>query len=63
VLVYTVEKMSSIASAAMTIAMIAVFLLAFGGVRLLMKGGSRKQGALMLAAALVLLANVLIWTV
>ena len=55
--------MSSIASAAMTVAMIAVFLLTFGGIKLLVGGKNRKQGGLMLAAAAVLLANVLIWTV
>ena len=55
--------MSSIAAAAMTIAMIAVFLLALGGVKLLIGRRNRKQGGLMLAASLVLLVNVLIWTV
>ena len=46
----------------MALAMIAVFALTFGGVRLLTSAGNRKQGGLMLLAALVLLANVLIWT-
>ena len=55
--------MNWLASAALSIAMIAVFLLAAGGVTLLRRGRHRKQGVLMLVAAAVLLGNVLIWTV
>lgn len=44
------------------IAMIAVFALVSGGVWLLRRGGDAKRGWLMLTAALVLLGNVLIWT-
>ena len=44
------------------IAMIAVFALTFGAVTLLRRGDDRKRGWLMLAAAIVLLGNVLIWT-
>jgi hypothetical protein len=54
--------MSGLAAATMSVAMIAVFLLAGGGMVLLVRGQHRKQGALMLVAALVLLGNVLIWT-
>lgn len=55
--------MGELAAATMSVAMIAVFLLAGGGIVLLVHGQNRKQGALMLVAALVLLGNVLIWTV
>ncbi len=55
--------MGTIASAGMGIAMIAVFLLTAGGVRLIVRGQYRTQGWLMIVAALVLLGNVLIWTV
>jgi hypothetical protein len=55
--------MGTIASAAMGTAMIAAFLLTAGGIRLIVRGKYRKQGWLMVVAALVLFANVLIWTV
>jgi len=50
------------ASAAMAIAMIAAFLLVIGGVKLAMRREDRGRGLLMLAAAVVIVANVLIWT-
>ena len=46
----------------MSIGVIAVFLLTGGGVRLI-RLGQRRKAALMIAAALVLLLNLLIWTV
>lgn len=46
---------------ALSIAMIAVFLLGGGGIRLLVKRRDRKRGILMLVAALVIAANVAIW--
>jgi hypothetical protein len=55
--------MGTIASAALGIAMIAVFLLTAGGIRLIRRGEYRQQGWLMIVAAMVLLGNVLIWTV
>lgn len=42
--------------------MLVAFVLAFGGVRMIAKGGDRKKGALMLVCAAVFVANVLIWT-
>ena len=54
--------MQGFAAAAMASAMIAAFLLAIGGVRLEMRRDDRKRGWLMLGAAIVLLGNVLIWT-
>lgn len=55
--------MGWLAATTLSVTMIAVFLLAGGGAVLLVRGHNRKQGALMLVAALVLLGNVLIWTV
>lgn len=46
----------------MGIAMLAVLALAWGGVAVLRRG-DRQRGILMLICALVILANVLIWTV
>jgi ribose/xylose/arabinose/galactoside ABC-type transport system permease subunit len=54
---------SSTFSLFLGIAMLAVFALVLGGVSLLRGGKDRKRGWLMLAAAFVLLGNVLIWTV
>lgn len=45
-----------------TLAMFAVFGLTAGAVVLLKRGQDRRRGWLMLVAAVVLLANVLIWT-
>ena len=45
------------------LAMIAAFLLVVFGVRLAVKGGDRKRGILMVAAALVLIGSVVILTV
>jgi hypothetical protein len=55
-------EMGTVAAATLTIAMIAVFLLAVGGIRLVMRGKERQKGWLMIVAAMVLLGNVLIWT-
>lgn len=46
----------------MGIATLAVLALAWGGVTVLRRG-DRQRGVLMLACALVILGNVLIWTV
>jgi hypothetical protein len=48
-------------AALFSIVVIASMLLALGGIGLLRRG-DRSKGLLMLVAALVLLANVLIWT-
>jgi len=50
------------ASGAMALAMIAAFVLVVGGVKLALNQEDRKRGLLMLAAAAVLVANVLVWT-
>ena len=55
--------MSGLASAALAIAMIAVFILAIAGVKMALRRDDRQRGLLMIAAAIVILVNVLIWTV
>ena len=55
--------MEGVGSALLAITMIAAFLLAIGGIRFAMRKADRGRGLLMLAAAAVLLGNVLIWTV
>ncbi len=55
--------MDAFASAALTIAMLAAFLLALGGLKLARNADTRKRGVLMLVAALVLIANVAILSV
>ena len=55
--------MQTIASAALSIAVLAAFALAGGSLYLILARSDRKQGLLMLVAAAVLFANVLIWTV
>jgi hypothetical protein len=51
------------ANIALSIAMVSVFALGAGGIYLWVKRGDKQRGLLMLAAAVVILANVLIWTV
>jgi len=46
---------------ALSVAMIAAFVLGAFGVRLIATGRDRKRGALMLGVAAVLVMNVLIW--
>jgi hypothetical protein len=55
--------MVGLVSALLSIAVLAAFALIGGGLWLLVRRGEKKQGGLMIAAAVVLLANVLIWTV
>lgn len=55
-------ELNNLTSAAMAIAVIAAFLLVFGGVRLVRARSTRLQGVLMLVAATVMLMNVMIWT-
>ena len=53
--------MSEIASAALGLGVIAAIILAIGGVRLVRR--DRQRGLLMIAAAIVIFGNVLIWTI
>jgi high-affinity Fe2+/Pb2+ permease len=55
--------MSDFSSLALTLAMIAAFLLFAGGVKLASARHTRGRGILMMVAALVLVTNVMIWTV
>ena len=55
--------MENYSSFAMAIAMVAAFLLLAGGVKLLLERQTRLRGVLMIVAALVLVTNVMIWTV
>ena len=55
--------MQLIGETALALAMIAATVLIFFGTRLALHGNDRRRGVLMVVAALVLIANVLIWTV
>jgi hypothetical protein len=55
--------MQNFSSVAMAIAMVTAMLLGGGGVKLTLDRHTRSRGALMIAAALVLVMNVMIWTV
>ena len=53
--------MATIASAALALGVIASLILVVGGARMIRQ--DRQRGLLMIAAAIVIFANVLIWTV
>jgi hypothetical protein len=55
--------MAWLGAASLSVAMIAAFLLAAGGVVTIRRGEHRQQGWLMIVAAMVLVGNVLVWTV
>jgi high-affinity Fe2+/Pb2+ permease len=55
--------MDKFSQGAMALAMIASFLLLAGGVKLALDRQTRTRGVLMVIAALVLVMNVMIWTV
>lgn len=55
--------MSGLAATLLSIAMIGVVALLWGGVVLIRRGTARRQGVLMIICATVILGNVLIWTV
>jgi hypothetical protein len=54
--------LSTLPSALLSIAILAAFILAGGGIYLIAKRINRLQGALMLVMAVVLVGNVLVWT-
>ena len=58
-----VKEMEGFAGLAMAVAMLAAFALAFVGAKLALRREERERGLLMLAAAAVLVGNVLVWTV
>jgi hypothetical protein len=55
--------MDGFSSIAFTVAMVAAFLLLAGGVKLALARQTRPRGILMIVAALVIVTNVMIWTV
>ena len=55
--------MDDFSEAALALAMIVAFLLLAGGVKLSFDRQTRGRGILMIVAALVLVMNVMIWTV
>jgi drug/metabolite transporter superfamily protein YnfA len=55
--------MQTITNTALALAMLAAFLLIMGSYFAWRRQGDRKRGILMLVAAIVLIANVAIWTV
>ena len=55
--------MHNFSSVAMGIAMVAAFLLIAAGIRLALTRETRVRGVLMIAAAIVMIMNVMIWTV
>ena len=55
--------MQNFSSVAMAVAMVAAFLLIAGGVKLALERETRVRGILMIVAALVMVMNVMIWTV
>ena len=57
------DPMGNFSSAALAIAMVAAFLLAAGGVKLIRDRQTRVRGVLMIVAAAVMVMNVMIWTV
>ena len=55
--------MDNFSQGAMAVAMVSAFLLLLGGVKLAFDRQTRGKGALMMIAALVIITNVMIWTV
>ncbi|MGE5563643.1 MAG: hypothetical protein ACM3ZV_10110 [Bacillota bacterium] len=55
--------MTNFSSVAMALAMVAAFLLLIAGVKLALARQTRARGVLMVVAALVIVMNVMIWTV
>jgi len=57
------SDLAGLGATLMAIAMIAAFLLIFGGIKLARRKEDRGRGFLMIGAAAVVVMNVLIWTV
>ena len=55
--------MDKFSAVAMALAMLAAFLLLAAGTELALERQTRRRGILMIAAALVIVMNVMIWTV
>ena len=56
-------QISGTASALLAVAMLGAFACALGGGWMIVKGRDRLKGALLLVMAVVLMGNVLVWTV
>jgi hypothetical protein len=54
--------LSTVASAALAVTMIAAILLLVFGIRLAMRPDDRQRGLLMIACGIIFVGNVLIWT-
>ena len=55
--------MTNLSSIAMALGMVCALLLLFGGAKLAFARQTRRRGVLMIVAALVIVMNVMIWTV
>ncbi len=55
--------MTGPSAAILSVLMVAAFALTAGGAWLVLKRRDRRKGALMIVAAIVMLGNVLVWTV
>jgi len=55
--------MANFSSIAMAVGMVSAFLLLIGGAKLALDRQTRTRGVLMIVAALVIVMNVMIWTV
>ena len=55
--------MTNFSSVVMAVGMVSAFLLIAGGVKLMSNRQTRTRGILMIVAALVIVMNVMIWTV
>jgi hypothetical protein len=62
-LVKSGAEMTNFSTVTMAIAMVAAFLLLIGGAALVRNRQTRTRGVLMIVAALVIVMNVMIWTV
>jgi hypothetical protein len=58
-----ISDMDGLSSATLALAIIASFLLLGAGIKLAVDRRTRLRGVLMIAAAVVLVTNVMIWTV
>ena len=56
------QSLSTVASAALAVTMIAAILLLIFGVKLAMRPEERQRGLLMIACGIIFVGNVLIWT-
>jgi hypothetical protein len=58
----TIAAMTGPSAMILSVLMLAAFALTAGGTWLILKRRDRRKGALMIVAAIVMLGNVLVWT-